>query len=32
VVDWTGHDPETLKHMLDSLAQLREQGLDVIED
>ena len=32
VDDWTGHDPETLKHMLDSLAQLREQGLDVIED
>jgi hypothetical protein len=32
VADWTGHDPEVLKGMLDSLAQLREQGLDVIED
>ena len=32
VADWTGHDPEVLKGMLDHLAQLREQGLDVIED
>jgi hypothetical protein len=32
VDDWQGHDPETLKGMLDHLAQLREQGLDVIED
>ena len=30
--DWQGHDPEVLKGMLDHLAQLREQGLDVIED
>ena len=29
---WQGHDPEALKGMLDHLAQLREQGLDVIED
>jgi hypothetical protein len=29
---WTGHDPEVVKEMLDHLAQLREQGLDVIED
>jgi hypothetical protein len=29
---WQGHDPEALKTMLDHLAQLREQGLDVIED
>jgi rifampin ADP-ribosylating transferase len=29
---WEGHDPEVLKGMLDHLAQLREQGLDVIED
>jgi len=29
---WEGHDPETLKGMLDRLAVLREQGLDVIED
>ena len=27
-----GRDPQTLKGMLDHLAQLREQGLDVIED
>jgi len=32
VDDWKGHDPEALKGMLDGLAQLREQGLDVIED
>ena len=30
--DWPGHDPEVLARMLDHLAQLREQGLDVIED
>ncbi len=29
---WHGHDPEALRDMLDHLAQLREQGLDVIED
>jgi len=29
---WEGHDPEALKAMLDGLARLREQGLDVIED
>jgi Rifampin ADP-ribosyl transferase len=29
---WEGHDPEALKAMLDHLALLREQGLDVIED
>jgi hypothetical protein len=32
VDDWQGHDPDVLKGMLDHLAQLREQGLDVIED
>jgi hypothetical protein len=32
VDNWEGHDPEVLKGMLDSLARLREQGLDVIED
>ncbi|SDY24438.1 rifampin ADP-ribosylating transferase [Geodermatophilus africanus] len=30
--DWQGHDPEVLQGMLDSLARLRQQGLDVIED
>ena len=29
---WEGHDPEVLTGMLDRLALLREQGLDVIED
>jgi len=29
---WEGHDPEVVKQMLDQLALLREQGLDVIED
>jgi len=32
VDDWTGHEPEVLTAMLDGLARLREQGLDVIED
>jgi len=32
VVSWEGHDPEVLKGMLDHLALLRGQGLDVIED
>lgn len=32
VEDWKGHSPEVLKGMLDHLARLREQGLDVIED
>jgi hypothetical protein len=32
VEGWQGHDPDVLKGMLDHLAQLREQGLDVIED
>ena len=30
--DWEGHSPEALQTMLDNLARLREQGLDVIED
>lgn len=29
---WQGHAPEVLKDMLERLEQLREQGLDVIED
>jgi rifampin ADP-ribosylating transferase len=29
---WEGHAPEVLQGMLDGLARLREQGLDVIED
>jgi rifampin ADP-ribosylating transferase len=32
VHDWDGHAPAVLQAMLDSLARLREQGLDVIED
>lgn len=32
VPDWEGHPPEVLKNMLDRLAQMREQGLDLIED
>jgi rifampin ADP-ribosylating transferase len=32
VVGWEGHDPEVVNEMLDRLALLREQGLDVIED
>jgi len=29
---WQSHDPDELATMLDNLARLREQGLDVIED
>lgn len=29
---WEGHSPEAIQEMLDSIARLREQGLDVIED
>lgn len=32
VEDWEGHPPDVLQAMLDSLANLRAQGLDVIED
>ena len=32
VQDWEGHSPDVIQRMLDHLAQLREQGLDVIED
>src|SRR3954469_14312986 len=32
VLDWQGHDAEVLNNMLDSLALLREQGRDLIED
>jgi hypothetical protein len=32
VLDWQGHPPEVLAGMLASLARLREQGLDVIDD
>lgn len=30
--EWEGHSPEVINGMLDHLAQLREQGLDIIED
>ncbi|MGD9794655.1 MAG: NAD(+)--rifampin ADP-ribosyltransferase [Acidimicrobiia bacterium] len=32
VENWEGHAPEVLSAMLENLARLREQGLDVIED
>lgn len=32
VQTWEGHSPDVLDGMLDNLARLREQGLDVIED
>jgi rifampin ADP-ribosylating transferase len=32
IADWQGHDPAVLAGMLASLARLREQGLDLIED
>jgi hypothetical protein len=32
VETWEGHTPEVLNGMLENIARLREQGLDVIED
>jgi hypothetical protein len=32
VQTWEGHAPEVLQAMLDNIARLRKQGLDVIED
>lgn len=32
VTDWEEHSPEAIKAMLERLAALREQGLDLIED
>jgi rifampin ADP-ribosylating transferase len=32
ITEWESHPPEVLNGMLESLARLREQGLDVIED
>jgi rifampin ADP-ribosylating transferase len=32
IEDWKGHSPEVIQEMLNRLAELREQGLDVIED
>lgn len=32
VEDWEGHPPEILEGMLDHLARLRAEGLDLIED
>jgi hypothetical protein len=32
VHDWEGHSPDALRHLLDDIARLRAQGLDVVED
>ena len=32
VENWDGHPPEVLQGMLDTIAQLRAQGLDTIDD
>lgn len=32
VIDWVGHEPDVLQGMLDSLARLRAEGRDLIED
>ena len=29
---WEGHSPEAIQEMIDGIARLREQGLDVIDD
>jgi Rifampin ADP-ribosyl transferase len=32
VVGWTGHPPEVLQHMLDSLAKAKADGIEAIND
>ena len=32
VADWQGHSPERLKQMLDRIEELRQQGVEAIED
>lgn len=32
VLDWEGHSPEVLQHMLDHLAELKRQGIEAIND
>ena len=32
VADWQGHSPERLKQMLDRVEELRQQGVEAIED
>jgi hypothetical protein len=32
VADWEGHSPERLKQMLDRVEELRQQGVEAIED
>ena len=32
VTDWEGHPPEVLQHMRDSVARLKEQGIEAIDD
>ncbi len=32
VIDWQGHSPEQLKTMKDRLEQLKQQGIEAIED
>ncbi|MEZ5961728.1 MAG: NAD(+)--rifampin ADP-ribosyltransferase [Hyphomonadaceae bacterium] len=32
VPQWTGHSPERLKHMRDSIAELERKGIEAIED
>ncbi len=32
VQTWEGHPPDERQKMIDNIARLREQGLDIIED
>lgn len=32
VLDWQGHAPEVLQHMLDHLSELKRQGIEAIND
>lgn len=32
ILDWEGHSPEVLQHMLDHLAELKRQGVEAIND
>lgn len=32
VADWTGHEPDQLKQMRDRLEELKQQGVEIIEE
>ena len=32
VAEWEGHTPEVIRHMLDHLAKLKEEGIEAINE